>query len=966
MGSQSNKGDSARERWAFPLALAAMAVVVVVDLSVDTFALLVQLLLIGPLIAATGASVRETAAVSVLAIVISVPLVAAAHADAFASDRHLVATAVLGIGGGLAIVIARLRHQRERDAALLRVQYGVARAIGNSESFDEAAPSLLASIARPLGRELAQYWAKGDDDMLHCVASWSEEGLGFGDFERASRELTLAIGEGLPGQAWREGRPVWLGDAVAAGTFLRTREAEAAGIHGGMVFAVTSGEERVGVIELFSREVRERDPEIYALTEALGHQVGEFVESLRAEEAVRASEARLRAVLDSALDAVITMDHRGRVVGFNPAAERLFGYSDESALGKEMAELVIPPSLRDRHREGLRRYLETGESNIMGMRIELTGMRASGEEFPVELAVNVIPGIDPTMFTGTVRDITERLTAEQEREEARGQLEAILRGVADAVTAQAPDGRLLFANEAAAATLGFASPEELLAAPVEAILSRFEILDEEGRPFPLEALPGRRALVGEEGAESVVRFRVQETGEERWAAVKATPIRDPQGDVTMAINVIEDITTHKRAELAQRFLARSGQVLASSMDPDDLLQEIAKLAVPEIADWCAVDLLTDTGKLERKALAHADPEQVQRAIELSRRYPPDPDAPVGSYHVARTGQPELYPEIPDAVLREATVDDEHYREIKAIGMRSAIIVPLATHGRTLGVLSFVSGPSGRRFDEQDVELAQELGRRCAAAIDNARLYAERSYIARTLQQSLLPIELPDIPGVETAARFRPTGEGNDVGGDFYDMFETGADGWTVVIGDVCGKGPDAAAVTALARYTLRAAAMRDNRPSHSLSVLNEALLRQRSDRRFCTVAYAVLEKVGGRVRAGISTAGHPLPLLLRADGAIRTVGAPGTLLGVVPDPDLEDDEVMLDAGDTLVFYTDGVIENRASSNGVLDERRLCELVATCAGRDADAIAATIEEAAIRSQHGRPKDDIAVLVLRISA
>jgi PAS domain S-box-containing protein len=942
-----------------------MAVVVIVDLTVDTFALLAQLLLVGPLIAATGATLRQTVVVSVLAVLISVPLVAIGHPDAFGGDRHFVATAVLLIGGALAVIISRLRGQRERDAARLEAQYGVARAIGSAESFDEAAPNLLAAIARPLGRELAQYWAKGDDDKLRCVAGWCEDGLDFAQFEQASRELVVEIGQGLPGQAWQEGRPVWLGDAIAAGAFIRAREADAAGLHGGMAFPVTSGEERIGVIELFSREVRERDPEIYALTEALGRQVGEFVEVLRADEAVRASEARMRGVLDSALDAVITMNEDGRIEEFNPAAEKLFGYSADAVIGEEMAALVIPPSLRDRHREGLRRHLETGESRILGQRIELTGMRAGGEEFPAELAVNAITGSGPRMFIGTVRDISVRLQAETEREEARWQLEAILRGVADAVTAQAPDGRLLFANDAAVTMLGFDSPAALLEAPVATIMSRFEMLDEQGRPFPLEALPGRRALLGEDGAESVVRFRVEDTGEERWSAVKATPIRDSDGQVTMAINVIEDITTHKRAELAQRFLARSGQVLASSLNPDDLLQAIAKLAVPEVADWCAVDLLADNGVLERKALAHVDPDVLDRAIQLSERYPTDPDAPQGMYQVARTGQAELYPEIPDEMLRAGAVDEGHYRELTAIGMRSAIVVPMTTHGRTVGVLTFVSGPSGRRFDQQDVELAQELGRRCATAIDNAQLYADRSYIARTLQQSLLPVELPDIPGVETAARFRPTGEGNEVGGDFYDMFETGDDGWTVVMGDVCGKGPDAAAVTALARYTLRAAAMRERVPSRSLAILNEALLRQRTDRRFCTVAYAYLDKLDHGVRAAISAGGHPLPLLLRVDGSVESVGAPGTLLGVVGDPDLDDQEVTLHPGDALVFYTDGVIESRADSDGVLDERRLAELVATCAGRDADAIAAAVEEAAILSQHGRPKDDIAVLVLRIA-
>ncbi len=833
MGSQSNTGRAAWSRYAFPAALAAMAVVVIVDLSVDTFALLIQLLLVGPLVAATGATVRQTVLVAVLALVVSIPLVA--WTDAFGSDRYFVATAVLVMGGALSILIAVLRHHLERDSARLQAQYGVARAIAGARGFDDAAPSLLGAIARPLGRQVAQFWAMQDDGTLRCVAHWHEDGLDFEAFERASRELVLAPGEGLAGLVWQSGRPMWLSDAIASGNFLREQVAADADLHGGMAFPVGTGDACVGVIELFSHEIRERDAGVYALTEGLGLQVHDFVEALRLAD---------------------------------------------------------------------------------------------------------------------------------EREEARLQLEAILRGVADAVTAQAPDGHLLFANDAAVEMLGFDSAEALMAAPLGSIMGRYDILDDHRDPFPVEALPGRRALGGEDNAETVLRFRVRETGEERWSAVKATPIRDHDGNVTMAINVIEDITTHKRAELAQRFLASSGEVLASVLDPDELLVEIANLAVPELADWCSVEVATDGGVLERKALAHVDPAVRQRAIDLSTRYPPDPDAPQGVYQVVRTGQPELYPDIPDEMLRAAAVDEEHYQEITAIGMRSAIVVPMTTRGRTLGALTWVNGMSGRRFDEQDVDLAQELARRCATAIDNARLYTDRAYIARTLQQSLLPVELPDIPGVETAARFRPTGEGNDVGGDFYDVFATGGRGWTVVMGDVCGKGPDAAAVTALARYTLRAAAMRERLPSRSLAVLNEALLRQRDDRRFCTVAYAYLEKLDHGARAGISCGGHPLPLLLRVDGTVEPVGAPGTLLGVVPDPNLEDRTVTLAPGDTLVFYTDGVIESRVGE-GVLDERRLAELVATCAGSGPDAIASRVEEAAVMSQNGRPKDDIAVLVLQVA-
>ena len=253
-----------------------------------------------------------------------------------------------------------------------------------------------------------------------------------------------------------------------------------------------------------------------------------------------------------------------------------------------------------------------------------------------------------------------------------------------------------------------------------------------------------------------------------------------------------------------------------------------------------------------------------------------------------TGKAELYSEITPEMIRASTRDEEHFRAVQALGPRSAMSVPMVSRGHVLGVLSLVTGRSGRRFDARDLELAEELARRCGTAMDNARLYRERAYIARTLQESLLPSELPDIPGIEAAARFRPTGEGNDMGGDFYDLFATGDKGWTVVVGDVCGKGPDAAAVTALARYTLRAAAMRDRLPSRGLHMLNEALLRQRSDRRFCTVAYAYLEPVDGHARVGFASGGHPLPLLLRRDGTVETVGAAGTLLGVVPDPTFVD------------------------------------------------------------------------------
>jgi serine phosphatase RsbU (regulator of sigma subunit) len=185
------------------------------------------------------------------------------------------------------------------------------------------------------------------------------------------------------------------------------------------------------------------------------------------------------------------------------------------------------------------------------------------------------------------------------------------------------------------------------------------------------------------------------------------------------------------------------------------------------------------------------------------------------------------------------------------------------------------------------------------------------------------------------------------------------------MGDVCGKGPDAAAVTALARYTLRAAAMNERLPSRTLALLNEALMRQRDDRRFCTVAYAYVEPLESGARVGFASGGHPLPIVVRSNGEVEWLGVHGTVLGVVPDPDLEDRAVELAPGDAIVFYTDGVTEAR-DGNGQLGEDRLAEIVAGSAGQAADEIAARVETAALDMQAGDPRDDIAVVVLRVGA
>jgi serine phosphatase RsbU (regulator of sigma subunit) len=250
-------------------------------------------------------------------------------------------------------------------------------------------------------------------------------------------------------------------------------------------------------------------------------------------------------------------------------------------------------------------------------------------------------------------------------------------------------------------------------------------------------------------------------------------------------------------------------------------------------------------------------------------------------------------------------------------------------------------------------------------MDNARLYTETRHIAQTLQNSLLPPQMPDIPGVEVAARYLPAGEGTDVGGDFYDLFETYDGAWGVVIGDVCGKGPEAAAVTGLARYTIRAAAMKEASPSSILGTLNEAIRTQRDDLRFATVAYARMSRDNGSLHVATACGGHPLPILLRKDGSVEHLGQPGTLLGVFGDADLVDRSAVLLPGDAVIMYTDGITQDRGPLGPLTDES-LAALVGTFAGLDAEAMADRILEAAMGEDPEGPRDDMAVLALKVAS
>jgi serine phosphatase RsbU (regulator of sigma subunit) len=280
----------------------------------------------------------------------------------------------------------------------------------------------------------------------------------------------------------------------------------------------------------------------------------------------------------------------------------------------------------------------------------------------------------------------------------------------------------------------------------------------------------------------------------------------------------------------------------------------------------------------------------------------------------------------------------------------------------LGAL-FLGHRDARAFDPRAEQLAAGMAAHLAVALEKADLLDERARVAKVLQETLLPPVLPDIPGVDTGARYRPTGSGNLVGGDFYDVFNTAEGEWGVVLGDVSGVGPEAAALTGIARYTIRAVAA-DEEPSQVLRSLNDALNNQRTDDRFCTAVYLRVVPGPKGVSVTLANGGHPPPLILRDNGTVEAIdGATGMLLGLFPDATIGEHDLELAAGDAIVLYTDGVIEARDAGGEQYGQERLEELLAACAGRTADGIARRVELAVIDHQGERTLDDVAVLVVR---
>ena len=446
-----------------------------------------------------------------------------------------------------------------------------------------------------------------------------------------------------------------------------------------------------------------------------------------------------------------------------------------------------------------------------------------------------------------------------------------------------------------------------------------------------------------------------------WVEVAADAGRLVESDVAVlslvAHRMAIDVTSTRLGEAERRrrgwlsFLAEASELLAGSLDARLTLPLVAQLVLPSLATWSAVFLLDEREQPSLAAVAHVDERRTAPLREALGPGAGDPLTTAVAGGLQGTGTTT----VPGALAE--LVETRDFDPATS----STLLVPLCARNRMVGGLVLVR-PDGPRHTAEEQSLAEDLGRRAGLAVDNARLYSERTGVARALQAWLLPPELPVADDVEFAARYLAAGEGNEVGGDFYDVFPLGPEGWGLAVGDVCGKGAEAAAVTGLVRDVIRLMVRDGHQVPHVLQRLNRAILEQGDRGRFCTVAAARLRRVDDDLVLEVSSAGHPLPVVVRASGMVEFVGRPGMLVGVSDDFEVHEERVSIDRGDAVVFYTDGVTERRTTSR-MFGEALLLDTLAATAGRSAAGIAADLERAVDDYAADPLRDDLAILVVR---
>jgi PAS domain S-box-containing protein len=532
--------------------------------------------------------------------------------------------------------------------------------------------------------------------------------------------------------------------------------------------------------------------------------------------------ARLEVIFEHVPVGLALFDRELRYVRINGRLAEINGAPASAHIGRTVGEMV--PDMPDEVTADLRRVLDRG---VPLSEVHVSGRTPASTERR-EWLVTYWPVREGRAVTGAgsvVFDVTERRRAQRELRAQTDRYEALLLALSEAgqgMLVIEQDGRTVYANAAFEHLSGYAFPE---LAAMESVL---EIVLPEQR-----ADARRRAVLRAE--RGIVETAYQLTIVRRDGAlvdleVVGVPLH-VEGRNRMVV-VARDVTDQRRIEAERErrlrrsaLLADASELFDQTLDEAGTLDRVARLCVRELADTCVVVLGEAPGAIRRVAAAARDPQVEHTLLEMQLRYPVDeePVSPVAE--ALRTGRAQLIEPITDELVTAGAADELHVELLRDIGATSALMVPLRARGSVRGVLALGFRSLADQDRDELVALFEDIGRRAALALDTARLHEERAAVAQTLQRSLLPPTLPEVPGIEVAARYLPAGNGNEVGGDFYDCFPTREGEWVVVMGDVSGKGAEAAAITALARHTIRAAVVHEPEPAAVLRALNDALLR---------------------------------------------------------------------------------------------------------------------------------------------
>ncbi|MFJ7021574.1 SpoIIE family protein phosphatase [Streptomyces sp. NPDC101117] len=708
--------------------------------------------------------------------------------------------------------------------------------------------------------------------------------------------------------------------------------------------------------------------------------------------------------------AVVQIDRTGAISSWNEDAEDLFGYASEQVVGKPLTDFAAwphTPGTSTGIAEALQLSRWEGSYGIRGADGRVTPVYAShlrvrdtdGEPSTVCLLVRNheravlqtplrVPAGD-SASDSTSTDPFEVFIGSPAPDDLDGLLQRTVERARDMLDGDSAFLLLATDDETeleVRASTGLPSARQRFArVPVEAGPGRYGSARMPAVHEDLTMVPGAVPLLRGTGMRSVVTvplkvegrltgsLGVAAEGPGRYSNEEALRLQFAADRIALAVESarLGELERLRRGSLS--FLVEASDLLAGTLDRDQTLALMAQMTVPTLATWCAVYTIADQASEPYLSYVLHEDEELIDGIKslLSKIPPPDPvptpgarvwSAPAESAHQAalRTSMRSLG--LGEPVRRVSAGIGPTLATASAVGGET-VVLPLVARNRVIGMLT-LGKPTDEHFRQEILELAEDLSRRAALALDNARLYSERTAISQSLQRSLLPPELPQIDGVEVEVIYRAAGEGNEVGGDFYDLFPISDGAYGFAIGDVCGTGPNAAAVTGLARHALRLLAREGLSGPAVLDRLNSAILDEGARSRFLTLLYGEMRpQEDGSAELKVVCAGHPLPLRLRQDGTVEPAAEPQPLLGVMEDLELYEQTVTLDPGDVLLCVTDGVTERREGTR-MLGDDGLADVLTTCTGLTAGAVAARIMRAVERFASDAPSDDMAILAMRV--